>query len=150
MQEAGIEVGPLEPEPAASLTNGAANGAALAKTAKTYEDYWTPQQDPVPGGEVVEQYGKIKPLPEHDGTECLKFDNTLWSHGEHFKVRVPLFGNFSAPRVLKIVGRHVDARMHATRVDSLGRGTERVAGKRVKQRRGVWRGVREDDAPAGA
>lgn len=63
-----------------------ANGVAVADAPETYEDFWSPQLAPAPGGEFVEVYGKIQPLPEHDGTECLKWDNTLWSHGEHFKV----------------------------------------------------------------
>lgn len=38
-------------------------------------------------GVSVQVYGDIKPVPSHDGTECLKFDDTLWSHADHFKVR---------------------------------------------------------------
>ena len=37
-------------------------------------------------GELKEQTGKIAPLPEHDGTDCLKWDDSLWSHADHFKV----------------------------------------------------------------
>ena len=33
-----------------------------------------------------EQYGLISPIPDHDGTECLKWDPSLWSHADHFKV----------------------------------------------------------------
>ena len=39
-------------------------------------------------GAYDEQYGAISPIPDHDGTECLKWDDSLWSHAEHFKVRV--------------------------------------------------------------
>jgi hypothetical protein len=70
------------------VVEGKTNGAAVADAPQTYEDFWSPQLPPAPGGEFVEVYGKIQPLPEHDGTECLKFDNTLWSHGEHFKVKL--------------------------------------------------------------
>jgi hypothetical protein len=41
----------------------------------------------VPEGQAfVEQYGLLSPIPDHDGTECLKWDPTLWSHADHFKV----------------------------------------------------------------
>ena len=39
-----------------------------------------------PGAPFVEQYGEIQPVPQHDGTECLKWDDSLWGHAEHFKV----------------------------------------------------------------
>lgn len=35
----------------------------------------------------MERYGQISPVPDHDGTECLKWDESLWSHKDHFKVR---------------------------------------------------------------
>ena len=35
----------------------------------------------------MEQHGAISPVPSHDGTECLKWDDSLWSHKDHFKVR---------------------------------------------------------------
>lgn len=42
----------------------------------------------VPEGQAfVEPYGLPSPIPEHDGTECLKWDPSLWSHADHFKVR---------------------------------------------------------------
>lgn len=50
-------------------------------------DYWSPQgQDQ--HGELQEQLGELSPIPNHDGTECLKWDDTLWSHAEHFKVQM--------------------------------------------------------------
>lgn len=36
---------------------------------------------------LQEAYGLISPIPDHDGTECLKWDPSLWSHADHFKVR---------------------------------------------------------------
>lgn len=43
----------------------------------------------VPDGvEFVDEYGAITPVPAHDGTECFKFDDTLWTKADHFKVRV--------------------------------------------------------------
>jgi len=49
-------------------------------------DYWTPQGEDV--GEFVERLGALSPIPDHDGTECLKWDDTLWSHADHFKVHL--------------------------------------------------------------
>ena len=49
-------------------------------------DYWTPQGKDQ-GGEWHEQLGALSPFPDHDGTECLKWDDSLWSHADHFKVR---------------------------------------------------------------
>lgn len=41
----------------------------------------------VPEGQAyVEPYGLPSPIPDHDGTECLKWDPSLWSHADHFKV----------------------------------------------------------------
>jgi len=50
------------------------------------EDYWTPLRPPPSKGEYKDQYGALSPVPQHDGTECLKTDDTLWTHAEHFKV----------------------------------------------------------------
>lgn len=36
--------------------------------------------------EFQEVPGQISPVPDHDGTECLKWDPSLWSHADHFKV----------------------------------------------------------------
>ncbi|DBB05355.1 TPA: hypothetical protein ACH3X3_010575 [Trebouxia sp. C0006] len=51
------------------------------------EDYWTPLRPPPSTGEYKDQYGALSPVPQHDGTECLKTDDTLWTHAEHFKYR---------------------------------------------------------------
>ena len=40
-----------------------------------------------PAGAWVEQHGAISAVPSHDGTECLKWDDSLWTHQDHFKVR---------------------------------------------------------------
>jgi 1,4-alpha-glucan branching enzyme len=32
-------------------------------------------------------------MPNHDGTECLRWDDTLWSHAEHFKYRWNILRN---------------------------------------------------------
>ena len=68
---------------------GGENGADVASTSQgghlTPEEYWSPEQQAVEGG-YADPYGPISPLPEHDGTECLKWDDSLWSHAEHFRV----------------------------------------------------------------
>ena len=50
------------------------------------EDFWTPLRPPPGKGEYKDQYGALSPVPQLDGTECLKTDDTLWSHAEHFMV----------------------------------------------------------------
>lgn len=53
----------------------------------TPEEFWTPlRPSPSNGAEFKDPYGELKPVPQHDGTECLKTDDSLWSHAEHFKV----------------------------------------------------------------
>ena len=69
---------------------GGGNGANVANSSAaeahlTPEEYWCPEQQPVEGG-YTDAYGAISSLPEHDGTECLKWDESLWSHAEHFRV----------------------------------------------------------------
>ena len=47
-----------------------------------------PPRTAAPEGQAwVEKYGLPSPIPDHDGTECLKWDPSLWSHADHFKVR---------------------------------------------------------------
>ena len=55
----------------------------------TAEDFWTPEVAPVPGGLNEAPLPPMKAPPEHDGTSCLKWDDTLWSHADHFKARTP-------------------------------------------------------------
>lgn len=84
MDVAELEKRLAEEETAAE--EGAAEDAKLKAEADNPEDYWSPVRDPLPPGEPVDVYGPISPVPEHDGTECLKWDSSLWSHGDHFKV----------------------------------------------------------------
>lgn len=53
---------------------------------KKPEDFWSPSIEVPDGVEYVEPYGPISPVPNHDGTECFKWDNTLWKKADHFKV----------------------------------------------------------------
>ena len=61
----------------------ASNGAS--QKPDNPEDYWTPQGEDQ-HGELDEKLGSLSPIPDHDGTECLKWDDSLWSHAEHFRV----------------------------------------------------------------
>ena len=36
--------------------------------------------------EYKDEYGAITPVPNHDGTACFKWDDTLWAKADHFKV----------------------------------------------------------------
>eukprot|EP00967_Tisochrysis_lutea_P006132 scaffold7249_cov19-Tisochrysis_lutea.AAC.5 len=67
---------------AGSMRGGAANAATVPTCP---EDYWTPGIEVVEGSEYVDRYGEISPVPQHDGTECFKWDNMLWSSEAHFK-----------------------------------------------------------------
>ena len=50
------------------------------------EDFWSPLAEVPDGHEFIEEYGTFSPVPSHDGTECFKWDNTMESAREHFKV----------------------------------------------------------------
>jgi hypothetical protein len=50
------------------------------------EDYWSPSIEVPDGYEYVDEYGPISNIPGHDGTECFKWDDTLWAKADHFKV----------------------------------------------------------------
>lgn len=56
----------------------------------TPEEFWTPLRPPPSGNgaEFKDPYGKLSPVPQHDGTDCLKTDDSLYSHAEHFKVHL--------------------------------------------------------------
>ena len=47
---------------------------------------WSPIQVQPDGHLMEEDYGTPS-IPEGDGTECLRFDPTLWSHADHIKER---------------------------------------------------------------
>ena len=55
---------------------------------QTAEDFWTPEVAAVPGGLNEAPLPPMKSVPEHDGTPCLKWDDTLWSHADHFRARL--------------------------------------------------------------
>lgn len=55
------------------------------------EDFWSPCIDVPPGFVYEDEYGPVTPVPGHDGTECLKWDETLWSHADHFRVGCSVF-----------------------------------------------------------
>lgn len=69
------------------IPQGSSSGTNLDPSNLQPEDFWSPCID-VPNGFVYEDdYGPVSPIPGHDGTECLKWDETLWSHADHFRVR---------------------------------------------------------------
>ncbi|KXZ47568.1 hypothetical protein GPECTOR_34g727 [Gonium pectorale] len=63
----------------------------VAEPMERPEDYWSPCIDVPDNMEYVDEYGPISPIPDHDGTMCFKWDNTLWSAAEHFKYRWNVF-----------------------------------------------------------
>jgi len=84
------EVAALEAEAAALGVSVGADGAEASPAVP--EDSWMPGV-PDPGYGVTDLPADwdapqaLPPVPDHDGTECLKFDDTLWSHADHFRYR---------------------------------------------------------------
>lgn len=67
-----------------SVASVAPSGAEAGLNAETPEDYWSPQ---TPASDnFQDDYGGIPPVPNHDGTICLKWDNSLGAHADHFRV----------------------------------------------------------------
>ena len=53
-----------------------------------------PRSDPLPFADPKQP---VRPLPDaSDGTECLKWDDSLWSHADHFKYRWNVFKGIRA------------------------------------------------------
>ncbi len=76
--------GSIVPPPQPSAAGGAEDALDLANLQP--EDYWSPAIDVPDGVAYEEEYGAISPIPDHDGTASFKYDETLWSKAEHFKV----------------------------------------------------------------
>uniref|UniRef100_A0A1D2AGY8 1,4-alpha-glucan branching enzyme n=1 Tax=Auxenochlorella protothecoides TaxID=3075 RepID=A0A1D2AGY8_AUXPR len=96
LSDAGVEVPPLSTATVGSTrTNGSNGGATAAKTSNPEpqdpEDFWSPVKHVPDGVAFQEVPGQISPVPDHDGTECLKWDPSLWSHADHFKYRWHIF-----------------------------------------------------------
>ena len=91
INEATSSIGGLEAslEAANVPVPGSVVGVAAVRAAEDLkpEDFWSPSIEVPDGYEYVDEYGPISPIPGHDGTECFKWDDTLWSKAEHFKVR---------------------------------------------------------------
>ena len=81
LQEEGVDVKELEQK----LAEADEGDATVQQGVDSPEDYWSPVSDPIRAGNV-DEYGSIQPVPQHDGTECLKWDDSLRSHADHFKV----------------------------------------------------------------
>lgn len=67
----------------------------------------SPELQADPGAAFVEQYGPIQPVPQHDGTECLKWDDSLWSHADHFKVLLRYWWECSLRQICQRVFRTI-------------------------------------------
>eukprot|EP00195_Chlamydomonas_chlamydogama_P012705 CAMPEP_0202890322 /NCGR_PEP_ID=MMETSP1392-20130828/769_1 /ASSEMBLY_ACC=CAM_ASM_000868 /TAXON_ID=225041 /ORGANISM="Chlamydomonas chlamydogama, Strain SAG 11-48b" /LENGTH=858 /DNA_ID=CAMNT_0049573871 /DNA_START=126 /DNA_END=2702 /DNA_ORIENTATION=- len=59
----------------------------------TPEDFWSPALTVPSNHRLIEKYGQSSPMPNHDGTECFKWDKLLWSQAGHFKYRWDVFRN---------------------------------------------------------
>lgn len=64
---------------------GSAKGSGVDESQLPSAEVWTPNVAPVDGG-FIEEYGPNTPIPDHNGTDVFKWDDTLWSHDGHFKV----------------------------------------------------------------
>jgi len=81
------EIKKLGIEPPASQPS-----AALSSEEKDAEigvtSQWSPAVAPCAGGFLDESVPPpMSNIPEHDGTECFKWDDTLWSQADHFRYR---------------------------------------------------------------
>lgn len=75
---------------ASLLLNGEDENTTLINSTtseKAPEDYWSPAIEVLDAVEYKDEYGPISPVPNHDGTECFRWDNTLWKKADHFRVR---------------------------------------------------------------
>ena len=98
-----IGIGSARKESAPAPANGGAPAAAAPAAASTTAvatsdpvDAWCPLQELPAGHALQERYGPISGIPEHDGTDCLKWDPSLWSHADHFKYRWHIFKSIRA------------------------------------------------------
>lgn len=73
---------PVPPAEGEQVSSGPSKPAQLQP-----EDFWSPSIEVPAGYAYVDEYGKISPIPAHDGTECFKWDNTLWAKQDHFRYR---------------------------------------------------------------
>lgn len=70
----------------ASLLQNGETELTSTSTDKIPEDFWSPAIEVPDGIEYQDVYGPISPVPNHDGTECFRWDNTLWKKADHFRV----------------------------------------------------------------
>lgn len=117
LQEASAAVKTLEKD-VVGIESGADDYIAQAEkmTVDAGEDLWCPTVQ-VPDGYVLDDTkGEIPPMPNHDGTECLQWDSTLWSCADHFRYRWSVYkgvrqaiGEVSVPTVLSRSARRFEA-----------------------------------------
>ena len=104
-----------------------------AVEAETPEDYWSPAVEGMTpsiihtymiimrvmdfgaGAEAgyKDVYGKISPVPEHNGTEVMRLDQMLWDHQDHFKFRWDVFRNIRQAVDANEKGMEVFSQGHA-------------------------------------
>ena len=84
----GVKASPSSPP---SSSSSSSTAAAVDLTSDPLA-LWAPvaqRADPLPFPDPKQP---VKPLPDSsDGTECLKWDDSLWSHADHFKYRWNVF-----------------------------------------------------------
>lgn len=95
-------------------------------------DAWSPTVPPLrpAGSGQKETLGDISVIPDHDGTDCLKWDPTLWSHADHFRYRWNVF---------KSVRDAIDSNEGG--VEAFSRGYEKMGlnrGVDAEGREGLW------------
>jgi len=61
--------------------------AANSMQGKPGEDVWMPLVHVPDGYRLEDTKADIPPIAGHDGTECLQWDDTLWSAADHFRYR---------------------------------------------------------------
>lgn len=62
-------------------------GKAFGDNTLVPEDFWSPAIEVPDNVAFHDEIGAISRIPDHDGTACFKWDETLWAKADHFKVR---------------------------------------------------------------
>ena len=103
-QDAGKPVAAAEAKAKAKASGAAASKASSSSSSAAAVDLasdplalWAPvvpRSNPLP---FTDPKQPVTPLPDSsDGTECLKWDDSLWSHADHFKYRWNVFKGIRA------------------------------------------------------
>lgn len=136
-QNAGKPVAAAEAKAKAAATGAKASSSSSSATAADLASdplaLWAPVAPPAEPLPFADPKQPIRPLPDSaDGTECLKWDDSLWSHADHFRYRWNVF---------KGIRSAIDANEGG--LDSFSRGYEKygfnrgLGGEDGKQP-GIW------------